>query len=154
MQSQRHHGLSVQSTLQFFIRSAFCAAPVILGMLWKRASRPRRFLGIALRHNYLPRWHAWAQVKADPSALRYVALSPHAKALAQDMFQALWSFLVCVIVTVMVSLATEALNGRRLCVLAVVYGFNASSASVDVLVAIRSRCACRNRCGLPWYFLF
>jgi SSS family solute:Na+ symporter len=49
----------------------------------------------------------WAWVKADPSALRYVALSPHAKALAQDMFQALWSFLVCVIVTVVVSLATK-----------------------------------------------
>ena len=49
----------------------------------------------------------WAWVKADPSALRYVALSPHAKALAQDMFQALWSFLVCVIVTVLVSSATK-----------------------------------------------
>jgi SSS family solute:Na+ symporter len=49
----------------------------------------------------------WAWVKADPTALRYVALSPHAKALAQDMFQALWSFLVCVIVTVVVSLATK-----------------------------------------------
>jgi SSS family solute:Na+ symporter len=36
-----------------------------------------------------------------------VALSPHAKGLAQDMFQALWSFLVCVVVTVVVSLATK-----------------------------------------------
>jgi len=36
-----------------------------------------------------------------------VAMSPHAKALAQDMYQALWSFLVCVIVTVVVSLATK-----------------------------------------------
>jgi len=34
-------------------------------------------------------------------------LSPDAKALAQDMYQALWSFLVCVIVTVVVSLATK-----------------------------------------------
>jgi SSS family solute:Na+ symporter len=34
-------------------------------------------------------------------------MSPHAKALAQDMYQALWSFLVCVIVTVVVSLATK-----------------------------------------------
>lgn len=49
----------------------------------------------------------WAWVKVDPSALRYVALSPHAKALAQDMYQALWSFSVCVIVTVVVSLATK-----------------------------------------------
>ena len=49
----------------------------------------------------------WAWVKVDPSALRYVAMSPHAKTLAQDMYQALWSFLVCVIVTVVVSLATK-----------------------------------------------
>ena len=49
----------------------------------------------------------WAWVKLDPSALRYVALSPHAKALAQDMYQALWSFVVCVTVTVVVSLATQ-----------------------------------------------
>ncbi|MGC2670301.1 MAG: hypothetical protein WA299_00425, partial [Candidatus Acidiferrum sp.] len=49
----------------------------------------------------------WAWVKIDPSALRYVALSADAKTLAQDMFQALWSFMVCVIVTVVVSLATQ-----------------------------------------------
>jgi solute:Na+ symporter, SSS family len=34
-------------------------------------------------------------------------LSPNAKALAQDMYQALWSFLVCVTVTVVVSLVTR-----------------------------------------------
>ncbi|MGC2058210.1 MAG: Na+/galactose cotransporter, partial [Candidatus Sulfotelmatobacter sp.] len=39
--------------------------------------------------------------------LRYVALSPHAKGLAQDMYQALWSFITCVLVTVIVSLATK-----------------------------------------------
>jgi SSS family solute:Na+ symporter len=49
----------------------------------------------------------WTWVKLDPSALRYVALSPNAKGLAQDMFQALWSFIVCVLVTVTVSLATK-----------------------------------------------
>jgi SSS family solute:Na+ symporter len=49
----------------------------------------------------------WTWVKLDPTALRYVALSPNAKALAQDMYQALWSFVVCVIVTVTVSLATK-----------------------------------------------
>jgi SSS family solute:Na+ symporter len=49
----------------------------------------------------------WAWVKIDPSALRYVALSPNAKAIAQDMYQAVWSFLVCVIVTVVVSFATK-----------------------------------------------
>jgi solute:Na+ symporter, SSS family len=33
-------------------------------------------------------------------------LSPLAKGLAQDMYQALWSWLVCVVVTIGVSLAT------------------------------------------------
>jgi SSS family solute:Na+ symporter len=62
----------------------------------------------------------WAWVKIDPSALRYVALSPDAKALAQDMYQALWSFLVCVVVTVVVSLATKPLPDSALAGL--VYG--------------------------------
>ena len=62
----------------------------------------------------------WAWVKIDPTALRYVALSPDAKALAQDMYQALWSFLVCVIVTVVVSLATKPLPDSEL--VGLVYG--------------------------------
>ena len=53
-------------------------------------------------------------VKVDPSALRYVALSPDAKGLAQDMYQALWSFIVCVVVTVAVSLATKPLPDGQL----------------------------------------
>ena len=31
-------------------------------------------------------------MKIDPSALRYVALSPDAKAMAENMYRALWSF--------------------------------------------------------------
>ncbi len=49
----------------------------------------------------------WVWVHLDPTALGYVALSSDAKVMAQDMYQALWSFLVCVIVTVLVSLATH-----------------------------------------------
>ncbi len=33
----------------------------------------------------------WAWVKIDPSALRYVALSPDAKDMAENMYRALWS---------------------------------------------------------------
>jgi SSS family solute:Na+ symporter len=43
----------------------------------------------------------------DPSALRYIALSPHAKALAEDMYRALWSWIICVVVTVVVSYLTR-----------------------------------------------
>jgi len=93
----------VQALFSFFIAPLF--GTVVLGMLWKRATGPGGFCGLLL--GTASSISMWAWVKVDPTALRYVALSPHAKALAQDMFQALWSFLVCVIVTVVVSLATR-----------------------------------------------
>ncbi len=49
----------------------------------------------------------WGWVKVDHSALRYVALSPHARDMAENMYRALWSCLIGVIVTVAVSLATR-----------------------------------------------
>ena len=93
----------VQALFSFFIAPLF--GTVLLGMLWKRATGPAGFCGLLC--GTVSSISMWAWVKVDPSALRYVALSPHAKALAQDMYQGLWSFLVCVIVTVAVSLATE-----------------------------------------------
>jgi SSS family solute:Na+ symporter len=93
----------VQALFSFFIAPLF--GTVVLGMLWKRATGLGGFLG--LLSGTLSSIGMWAWVKVDPSALRYVALSVHAKALAQDMFQALWSFVVCVIVTVVVSMATK-----------------------------------------------
>src|ERR1700685_2900498 len=93
----------VQALFSFFIAPLF--GTVVLGMLWKRATSAGGFWGLLC--GTLSSIGMWAWVKVDPSALRYVALSPHAKALAQDMYQALWSFIVCVAVTVTVSLATE-----------------------------------------------
>jgi solute:Na+ symporter, SSS family len=93
----------VQALFSFFIAPLF--GTVVLGMLWKRATGPGGFWGLLC--GTLSSIGMWAWVKADPTALRYVALSPHAKGLAQDYFQALWSFLVCVIVTVVVSVATR-----------------------------------------------
>jgi SSS family solute:Na+ symporter len=93
----------VQALFSFFIAPLF--GTVVLGMLWKRATAAGGFWG--LLSGTLSSIGMWTWVKVDPSALRYVALSPHAKALAQDMYQALWSFLVCVTVTVVVSLATK-----------------------------------------------
>ena len=93
----------VQALFSFFIAPLF--GTVVLGMLWKRASGPGGFWGLLC--GTLCSIGMWAWVKADPSALRYVALSPHAKGLAQDYFQALWSFIVCVVVTVAVSAATK-----------------------------------------------
>src|SRR5881394_3305397 len=93
----------VQALFSFFVAPLF--GTVLLGMLWKRASGPGGFCGLLC--GTLSSISMWGWVKADPSALRYVALSPDAKALAQDMYQALWSFLVCVSITVLVSLATQ-----------------------------------------------
>jgi SSS family solute:Na+ symporter len=93
----------VQALFSFFIAPLF--GTVVLGMLWKRATGPGGFWGLLL--GTASSISMWAWVKMDPSALRYVAMSPHAKTLAQDMYQALWAFLVCVIMTVVVSLATK-----------------------------------------------
>jgi SSS family solute:Na+ symporter len=93
----------VQALFSFFIAPLF--GTVVLGMLWKRATGPAGFWG--LLSGTASSIGMWTWVKVDPSALRYVALSPHAKGLAQDMFQALWSFLVCVVVTVAVSYVTK-----------------------------------------------
>jgi SSS family solute:Na+ symporter len=46
-------------------------------------------------------------VKGTPSAIQYIALSPYAKPMAENMFRALWSAIVCVLVTVGVSLVTR-----------------------------------------------
>ena len=46
-------------------------------------------------------------MKFNPEALSIIAMSTHAKAMAEDMYRALWSWLLCVIVTVVVSLMTK-----------------------------------------------
>ncbi|HEU5453337.1 MAG TPA: sodium:solute symporter family protein [Terriglobales bacterium] len=93
----------VQALFSFFIAPLF--GTVLLGMLWKRASGPGGFWGLLA--GTLSSIGMWAWVKADPAALRYVALSPDAKDMAENMYRALWSWIVCVLVTVIVSYATK-----------------------------------------------
>jgi len=92
----------VQALFSFFIAPLF--GTVILGMLWKRATPTGGFLGLLA--GTLSSIGMWAWVKVDPAALRYVALSPHARDMAENMYRALWSWLVCVLVTVVVSMVT------------------------------------------------
>ncbi len=106
----------VQALFSFFIAPLY--GTVVLGMLWKRATGAGGFWGLLC--GTLSSISMWAWVYHDPSALRYVALSPNAKVMAQDMYQALWSFLVCVTVTVVVSLATQPKSDAELAGL--VYG--------------------------------
>lgn len=93
----------VQALFSFFIAPLF--GTVILGMLWKRATPAGGFLGLLA--GTLSSIGMWAWVKLDPSALRYVAFSPYARDMAENMYRALWSWLVCVLVTVVVSMLTK-----------------------------------------------
>jgi SSS family solute:Na+ symporter len=93
----------VQALFSFFIAPLF--GTVILGMLWKRATKAGGFWGLLAGTGTAV--GLWAWVHYDPSALRYVALSADAKAMAEDMYRALWSWMVCVIVTVVVSYMTQ-----------------------------------------------
>jgi SSS family solute:Na+ symporter len=92
----------VQALFSFFIAPLF--ATVILGMLWKRASPAGGFWGLLA--GTASSVAMWAWVKVDPSALRYIALSPYAKDMAENMYRALWSCIICALVTLIVSLLT------------------------------------------------
>jgi SSS family solute:Na+ symporter len=93
----------VQALFSFFIAPLF--GTVILGMLWKRATPAGGFWGLFAGTLSSVGMYAWAKV--DPSAVKYVALSSQAQDQAQNMFRALWCWLICVIVTVVVSMFTK-----------------------------------------------
>jgi SSS family solute:Na+ symporter len=93
----------VQALFSFFIAPLF--GTVVLGMLWKRATGAGGFWGLLAGTLSSVGMYLW--VKLDPSALRYVALSSSARAMAENMYRALWSWIICVVVTVVVSLMTK-----------------------------------------------
>jgi solute:Na+ symporter, SSS family len=93
----------VQALFSFFIAPLF--GTVILGMLWKRATPAGGFWGLLA--GTLSSVGMWAWVIQVPSALRYIALSPQAKPMAENMYRALWSWIICVVVTVAVSMVTK-----------------------------------------------
>jgi solute:Na+ symporter, SSS family len=94
----------VQSLFSFFIAPLF--GTVILGMLWKRATRAGGFWGLAA--GTVSSIGMWAAVQHNPAMLRFIALSPNAQSMAENLYRALWSWLICVGVTVIVSLCTRA----------------------------------------------
>ena len=93
----------------FFIAPLF--GTVILGMLWKRATNQGGFWGLLA--GTLTSIGLWVWVVKDPSALRYVALSPDAKEMAENMYRALWAWMVCVGVTVAGEPANKAAERAR-----------------------------------------
>jgi len=93
----------VQALFSFFIAPLF--GTVILGMLWKRATAAGGFWGLLAGTGSSV--GMWLWVKLDPEALSIIALSKYAKDMAQDMYRALWSWIICVVVTIVVSLLTK-----------------------------------------------
>jgi solute:Na+ symporter, SSS family len=92
----------VQALFSIFIAPLF--GTVLLGMLWKRTTAAGGFWGLLC--GTVSSMVMYGMVKAKPSMLSVVALSTHAKPMAEDMYRALWSWSICVLVTVIVSLAT------------------------------------------------
>jgi solute:Na+ symporter, SSS family len=100
----------VQQLFSFFIAPLF--GTVVLGMLWKRASGPGGFWGLlAGTASSIGMWY-W--VYKDSSALRYIAMSTDAKPMAENLYRALWSWVICVVVTVVVSLMTKPVPAEKL----------------------------------------
>jgi len=116
----------VQALFSFFIAPLF--GTVVLGMLWKRTSPQGGFWGLLA--GTLSSIGMWAWVKVDPTALRYIALSPYARDMAENMYRALWSWIVCVVVTVVVSLMTKPKPDEEL--VGLVYGVTPIPHEADV----------------------
>jgi solute:Na+ symporter, SSS family len=106
----------VQALFSFFIAPLF--GTVILGMLWKRATHMGGFLGLLAGTVSSVGMFIWVQV--DAGALRYIAMSANAKPMAENLYRALWSWIICVVVTVVVSLVTKPVPTAQLAGL--VYG--------------------------------
>jgi len=107
----------MQALVSFFIAPLF--GTVILGMLWKRATPKGGFWGLLA--GTISSIGMYAMVKSDPSKLAWIALSPRAKDMAENLYRALWAWLICVAVTVVVSLITKPKPAMEL--KGLVYGF-------------------------------
>src|SRR5271154_2355279 len=100
----------VQALFSFFIAPLF--GTVILGMLWKRAAHWCGFLGPLAGTMSSIAMFVWVQ--RDIGALHYIAMSPNAKPMAENLYRALWSWIICVLVTIVVSLVTEPVPTEQL----------------------------------------
>jgi SSS family solute:Na+ symporter len=101
----------VQELFSFFIAPLF--GTVILGMLWKRATKEGGFWG--LLSGTVAAIAMWLMVRHNSANIRFMILQPHAtadtilrvQAMAANLYRALWSWVVCVVVTIVVSYMTK-----------------------------------------------
>jgi SSS family solute:Na+ symporter len=101
----------VQSLFSFFIAPLFVT--VLMGMLWKRATGFGGFWGLLCGVCSSIGMFTWVKFDHD-TAIQYVALSSRASAQAENMYSALWSALICLGVTILVSLMTAPKNDSEL----------------------------------------
>lgn len=92
-----------QMLFGFFIVPMF--GTVILGMLWKRTTPAAGFWGLLA--GIVTAVALWLWVKLDPSALRYVAFTPDAKDMAENVYRSMWTLIANLLVTVLVTLFTK-----------------------------------------------
>jgi SSS family solute:Na+ symporter len=101
----------VQQLFSFFIAPLF--GTVIMGMLWKRATKAGGFWGLLA--GTVASVSMWEMVRIDKANIRFMILQPHAspetivrvQAMAENLYRALWSWCICVLVTVVVSYMTK-----------------------------------------------
>jgi SSS family solute:Na+ symporter len=93
----------MQALVSFFIAPLF--GTVITGMMWRRATPKAGFWGLLAGTG--SSIAMFTLVKFRPAYLAYIALSPNAKDMAENLYRALWSLLICIFVTVIVSLFTK-----------------------------------------------
>jgi len=101
----------VQQLFSFFIAPLF--GTVILGMLWKRATKSGGFWGLLT--GTLASVAMWEMVRLNKANIRFMILQPHAsadtilrvQAMAANLYRAAWAWVICVAVTVVVSYCTK-----------------------------------------------
>jgi SSS family solute:Na+ symporter len=113
----------MQALVSFFIAPLF--GTVLLGMVWKRTTAKGGFWGLLAGTGSSVAMYA--AVKTHPAWIRYVALSPDAKDMAENLYRALWSWLICILVTIAVSLFTTPKSKEQLTGL--VWGYTPPSES-------------------------
>ncbi len=93
----------VQALFSFFIAPLF--GSVVLGMLWKRATSAGGFWGLLAGTVSSISMFVYTRLGGE-RALAHIAFSSDAQPMAETLYRALWSWLICVIVTILVSLMT------------------------------------------------
>ena len=93
----------VQALFSFFIAPLF--GTVVLGMLWKRATNAGGFWGLLVGTASSIGMFVYTSFGGS-AALSRIALSSDARPMAETLYRALWSWIICVVVTVVVSYMT------------------------------------------------